>query len=432
MSDRGTSTTTTTTSTVLLARRLRPLHLAVLLQSSMFWAPVEKLFMTEIGFTAATVGVMAAAYAVVVPVVELPSGILADRWSRRGLLVLSSLALATCALLGGLSTGVAVYIASAVFLGVYFAMYSGTVDAVVYDTVLEETGSSDGFEQSIGRVRVVESVGLVSSSLVGGWLAGETSPRMMYLLSVPVAAASVLALLRFREPQLHKAGERASLRGHLALTYGTITRRGSLLPIVTLAVLTALVVQVVFEFGPLWLVAMAAPAVVYGPYWAALVSTLGMGGLLAGRLRLDRPGPLWAVVVLMTSSSLALTVGAPLLVVTAAQVVLCLLLVVIGIHVTALLHDAVPSTIRSGVASGVSALTWIAFLPLALVVGVVIDRFGVGASGWVLTGATVVLGGLLVRLARRTAPVESPVQAPVESAAAGPAAQPALAGAPCA
>jgi hypothetical protein len=33
------------------------------------------------------------------------------------------------------------------------------------------------------------------------------------------------------------------------------------------------------------------------------------------------------------------------------------------------LHDAVPSTIRAGVASGVGTLTWLTFLPFALLFG---------------------------------------------------------------
>jgi hypothetical protein len=57
-----------------LRRRLLPLHVAVALQGFMLWVPVEKLFMNEIGFDAAAVGVMAAAYAAVVPLVEIPSG----------------------------------------------------------------------------------------------------------------------------------------------------------------------------------------------------------------------------------------------------------------------------------------------------------------------------------------------------------------------
>ena len=382
-----------------LRRRVLPLYVAVALQGVMLWVPVEKLFMSEIGFDAASVGLMAAAYAAVVPIIEIPSGILADRWSRRGVLVVATVALMLCSLIGGLSDNVTTYIASALVLGVYFAMYSGTMDAIVYDTVLEETGGSETFEKRIGRVRFVESITLVSSSLVGGWLAGLTSTRLMYFLTVPFAALSIVAYLRFAEPTLHRSEARTSLRSHVSVTFQTITRRGRLLPIVALAVLTSLILQVIFEFGPLWLVALAASAVLYGPYWAGLVSTLGLGGLIAGRLRFDRPATLGGVVGLMILSSLVLTVSRSILVVTLAHVVLAMLVVAASIHVTRLLHDAVPSTIRSGVASGVSAVSWMAFLPFALVFGLVSKQIGVHMAGWMITVVTVLAGALLAKVA---------------------------------
>ena len=384
-----------------LQRRLLPLHIAVSLQGFLLWVPVEKLFMSDIGFDPASVGVMAAAYAAVVPIIEIPSGILADRWSRRGVLVISSVALMLCSLIGGLSNNVATYIVSALVLGVYFAMYSGTLDAVVYDTVLEETGDSEAFEKRIGRVRLVESIALVSSALLGGWLASLATPRLMYFLTVPLAALSIVAYLRFREPQLHKTEEATSLRSHLAVTYRTLTQRGRLLPIIGLAVLTSLILQVIFEFGPLWLVALAVPAVLYGPYWAALTSTLGLGGLLAGRFRLNRPGTLGVVVGLMLLASLVLTRRTGVVVLTIAQVVLALLIVMASIHVTRLLHDTVPSTIRSGVASGVGAISWIAFLPSALVFGIVSKQSGVHTASWMITATTVFVGVLLFTMALR-------------------------------
>ena len=139
-----------------LQNRLRPLHLATFLQGLLFWLPVEKLFMNEIGFDAASIGLMAAAYAAVVPVLEVPSGILADRWSRRGVLMTAGAALAVSALIGGLSHDVPTYILSALALGVFFALSSGTIDSIIYDTVLEETGDSAAFEQHVGRNRLVE------------------------------------------------------------------------------------------------------------------------------------------------------------------------------------------------------------------------------------------------------------------------------------
>src|SRR5207248_9088308 len=101
-----------------------------------FWVPVEKLFLSHIGFTAATVGLLAATYAAVVPFLEIPSGILADRWSRRGVLIAANIALGGSALAGGLSTDVPTYLVSALLLGVYFALQSGTVDSIVYDVLV--------------------------------------------------------------------------------------------------------------------------------------------------------------------------------------------------------------------------------------------------------------------------------------------------------
>jgi len=396
-----------------LRRRLLPLHAAVLLQGVALWVPVEKLFMTEIGFDAASVGVMAAIYAAVVPVIEIPSGILADRWSRRGVLIVANVALLVSVLIGGLSNSVTTYFIAAMVLGVFFAMNSGTMDSVVYDTVLEETGDSGDFERRIGRIRLMDSIALVTSALAGGWLAMSTSTRLTYFLTAPFVALSVVALLAFREPRLHNAVEATSLRSHITTTYRTILDRGRLLPIATLMVLTALLLQVLLEFGPLWLVALAAPAIFYGPHFAGLTSALGLGGVLAGRLRFTHPVTLAAVVALMVLSSVTLALSHDAIVVTAAQVVLAVLVVAASIFLTRLLHDAVPSAVRSGVASGVGALSWIAFLPFALIFGVVTERAGVHTAGWMITAATVLAGALLMMLGldRRVGDPAEPVVA---------------------
>ena len=108
-----------------LARRLLPLQIGVALQGLLLWVPIEKLFMTQIGFDAAAVGAMAAAYAAVTPLLEVPSGILADRWSRRWVMILGCIALMVSSLIGGLSHNVITYVIGAMVLGVYFAFSSG-------------------------------------------------------------------------------------------------------------------------------------------------------------------------------------------------------------------------------------------------------------------------------------------------------------------
>jgi len=385
-----------------LRRRLLPLHIAVVLQGVNLWVPIEKLFMDEIGFDPASVGVMAAAYAGVVPALEVPSGILADRWSRRGVLIMASLALLVSSTIGGLSHDVTTYVIGAMFLGVYFALQSGTLDAVVYDTILEETGSGRGFERRIGRVRLLESVGLVSSALAGGLLATVVGTRALYFLTVPFLVASIVLLRAFREPTLNREAEPTSLRTHAVTTYRTLTQRNCLLPLVSVMVLLAMVANLLFEFGPLWLLALSASAVIYGPHFAALGSSFGIAGVLAGRVGLGNTAVVGGLVAAMLASSGVLIAVDHAGLIVVAQVVLVVLAVLLGILLTARLHDAVPSAIRSSVASGVGTFTWLAFLPFALLFGQVSNRLGVDTAAWMILAITALSGTLLLRLSVTT------------------------------
>jgi MFS family permease len=390
-----------------LGQRLTPLQFGVALQGFLLWVPVEKLFMSEIGFTPRSVAVMAAAYAAVVPLLEVPSGILADRWSRNQLLVCATLALLASTLLGGLSHNVPTYIAAAMILGVYFAFNSGTVDSIVYDVVLEETGSGEQYESWIGRIRMVEASALAASALVGGGLAGLVNPRATYFATLPFAAAAVISFRRFDEPRLHRQAEPEPLRRHITLTFATMIRQPNVRQVMLLAALVGMLSQAIFEFGPLWLVALAAPAALFGPYWAALVSTLGVGGFLTSRLRLDRRATIGVLAVAAIASATALTQTRTLAVVIIAQTLLALLLAILGIHAGKLLHDAVPSTVRSGVSSGVGTLSWLLFLPFSLGFGSFARSHGVRPAGWFLAAAALVIGLLLVAsTVRRPRPAE--------------------------
>jgi Major Facilitator Superfamily len=290
---------------------------------------------------------------------------------------------------------VASYVVAALLLGVYFAMQSGTFDAIVYDTVLEEDGNSERFESILGRVRMLESAALVVGALGGGALAAVTAPRITYVATLPFVAVSTMLVLAFREPRLHEAGEPRSLRQHLAVTVGVLRHERRLLPIAALLVLTSILTQGIFEFGPLWLVDAEAGAGAFGPAWAGLMASLGFGGALAGRLRPDRTATVAVLGVLLVGSAATLLVTSDVVVVTVAQIITAVVSVVIGIFLTRQLHDAIPSEVRSGVASGVGAATWATFLPFALAFGAVSERWGVHTAGVLLVAVALAVAGLL-------------------------------------
>lgn len=105
-----------------------------------------------------------------------------------------------------------------------------------------------------------------------------------------------------------------------------------------------------------------------------------------------------AAVITLSGVTLALPVGAHIAI--AAQIVLALLVVVAGIHITRLLHDEVPSSVRAAVASAVSTMSWLAFIPLAIAIGLVSTSRGVPGAGWLFAMTALLSGTLLILLSR--------------------------------
>ena len=383
----------------LLTRRLLPLFIAAFSQGLVLWAPIEKVFLKSIGFDQAALGLMAACYASLIPLLDLTSGILADRWSRKGVLILASVASMLNALLGGLSHDVPTYLISTLFFGVEVALVSGTYESIVYDTLLEEIGESHAFERRLSQVKLLNSLALIISSLAGGIVATVLSPRLAYFATIPLVAISLGALLTFKEPHLHHSEGRTSLKSHLLAISQTLFQPGKTLHIITVLLATSLLLSVIFEFGPLWQLALAAPVGLYGLANAAVLSAGGVGSLLAARLTLSKPATIVGVAGLLVGSSLGLVVVKNAVVVILAQGVLAAGGVGVSMVFTRLLHDSLSSRVRAGAASGVGALSSIAFVLFALIFGVVSQHVGIFHAGWMVVGVTLLASMLLVKVA---------------------------------
>lgn len=373
----------TTTSRIII-RRLLPLYIAAFLQSCVFWYSIEKLFMTSIGFNAATIGLMAAIYSGAMLLVETPSGLLADRWSRKGILIIASLCLAACSLILGLSTSVPPYLAGVVLWGCFYALYSGTYDPIVYDTLLEETGGTDGFKRYYGWVKVLDGAGLVVGALTGSLIAAGLGLNMAFLWTVPVAIASAIFLGVFREPKLHKAEATSPIVKHVKDTFAAVLRRGSLLEMLLILVMGTALAEMIFEFSQLWLIATATPVAQYGIASALLMSTVALAGLLAPKLHLENR----IFVVIFTSIMMAAGLVLVFIPLTwplvTAQFLITIGLTATGIIYLERLHDRLPSGVRSGAASAISTLGRVIFIGIALGFGWITQAYSVFSAAWLI------------------------------------------------
>ncbi|MEK7571801.1 MAG: MFS transporter [Patescibacteria group bacterium] len=373
-----------------LLKRLTPLYIAAFFQSFVLWYAVEKLFMQSIGFDNTGIGVMIAVYSTVMLLVETPSGILADRWSRKGVLILASIALAISSLLGGISEGIWLYLVCAITWGIFFALYSGTYDSIVYDTVYEETGTSNMFEKIYGRVKVIESIALVTSSILGGIIANFMDLRSVYMIAVPLAVVAILPLLIFREPKLHKSEVYQPIKEHITETFNAILKNRNLLAVLSVLVLTSTLLYMLYEFSQLWLIALSVPTLFFGVANALLLTSIGTGGFMASWIT-ARKHIVSIMFIILLLSIVGMIFLRNTFAVVFAQVLLGTVLTGLTVVFQRLLHDELSPKIRAGAASAVSTISRLVIIPLALLFGYISSIWSVFNASWLLFGIALLI-----------------------------------------
>lgn len=365
-----------------LHKRLLPLYLASFFQGFVLWFAIEKVFMTSIGFDATSIAMVVIVLNVTLFLLEIPSGIVADRWSRKGVLIVSALAFIAASLLLGLSDSILEYTLATILFGAHFALLSGTYDSIIYDTLLEETGKRDNYEKYYGYSVLAASAGLVISSLLGGIVASGYGLPAAYLWSIPGGIATIYCLFLFREPTLHQEVVDAQLTRHIKDTFKIVLRKGSFAWLLLAIVSFSLVLQFLLDVDQLWPLALALPLILYGPLNALLLLGYGIGAPLAAKLSKSNL-LLAASCVLSIIFTILLTV-ANMPVIAVAQVGgICVASALITL-LSGKLHDTLPSRLRSGSSSAVSTLRTLVFIPLLFGFGFITEKYSVFTAAYMI------------------------------------------------
>lgn len=323
--------------------------------------------MTHIGFTTTLIAVDVIVMSVVGLLLAVPSGIVADRWSRKGVIALAITSLGLSSLLLGLSHTVTAYIIFSVLFGIYFALHDGVFDSMIYDTLIEENNSREGYEKYLGYYDLFASIALVIGSLAGAALGVRYGLRSAYFLSVPSSILSILALLLFREPTLHKQHADMQVLAHVKQTCGAIFKRGYLAWILLTILASAVLYDFLLEVDQLWPLALHLKLIWYGPLNALLLAGYGIGGPLAAFL-LRKKLYSWLACIVGIVGTSALLVHNMAVIAAAQFSVVCIF---IALYTIALgkLHDQIPAHLRSSTSSTASMLSGIVYIPLVFLFG---------------------------------------------------------------
>jgi len=249
-----------------------------------FWYGIEKLFMRSIGISAAGVGIATAVFLAFNLIFDIPAGILADKWSRKGVLIMSATALAVCSLILGSSHGLLVYALGEIFYGVYIVCTSGTYNAITYD-ILHEENRADQYSKIAGRAYALFLAGAGVANIASGFIANHYTYRTTYFITIVSCLINVALLFTLKEPNFHKAEKKEKVLGQLREASIAISKIKLLRTLVI--VLTVLAITELFksEFGQLYMLRYFSSPQIIGLLWAAYAFTWSLGSLIAHHFR---------------------------------------------------------------------------------------------------------------------------------------------------
>lgn len=132
---------------------------------------------------------------------EIPTGAFADLVGKKKTLTLSFLLLTIGNIIMGLTTNLWVLAGSLwLFVCLAFAFYSGTMEALLYDT-LKSMGAEKDFDKKMGSLGAVRLFAMAMCAIVGG-VAFGFYPGLPYLLSGVMSFLGFVACFFLVEPKI--------------------------------------------------------------------------------------------------------------------------------------------------------------------------------------------------------------------------------------
>ncbi len=214
-----------------------------------FFVPVMTLFWQENGLSLLEVMILQSIFSVATVLLEFPSGMLADRYGRRRVLIAASLMLAVGLSIYCIADDFYSFLVAELMLAVWIALMSGADSALLYDSLKEMKREAE-YTRIWGNIQFYSLVVLAVVNVLGGIIATQGLRYTLYA-SLPFSLIAFLSSFFFVETARGSSSE--SMRHQLLQVGHVFSWQSPLLWIVIYA-------GVLFAFnqGGLW---------IYQPYF---------------------------------------------------------------------------------------------------------------------------------------------------------------------
>ncbi|MBW2995996.1 MFS transporter [Candidatus Woesearchaeota archaeon] len=194
-------------------RNIWKYYIFVFLKNMNLIVPIFMLFFLENGLSLTQAMFLITIACVMGLVLEIPSGVFADLWGRKGSMILGALCLIGGYFIRAASTSFIEFAGSMVILATGAAFISGADKAMIYDS-LKEIKKEHLYKKIAGTENFFASGGMAIGSLIGGSIAIFGLRKAHYAMLIPMGLLLLISFT-FKEPEMYKKVIKRNYLGHL-------------------------------------------------------------------------------------------------------------------------------------------------------------------------------------------------------------------------
>lgn len=254
--------------------------------SLIFAYVIERLYWAERGITVQQVVYTEIIYAATVIILEVPSGALADKWSRKNMLIINAV-LHFIEFLMLIFANRFWHFALIVFLsGIGKAMSSGTSNAILYDS-LKLINEEDKFEKLLGRVNFFDYSSSLIGALVGSYVAYRAGLVSVYWLSLISVGISIFVAISITEPKIITQIDKEEVHylGIVKNAYSFLKNEPIIRFILLLGIIIGASMVYVDEFWQIYISEIKIPVIYFGVISGIRSLSSSVFGIIAYRIK---------------------------------------------------------------------------------------------------------------------------------------------------
>ena len=250
--------------------------------------PLYLIMFEKGGLSVAQISLLLAIWSIPGVVLEIPTGVLADHWSRRNMLFLGQILKAGCYLAWFFADGFWIYALGFVLWGIGGTFKSGSEEALLFDS-LKRDNREECFDRVLGRGRLLSGISTVIASLFGGFLGMRFGFSPVLLFSVVSGLAGAATVFCMKEVNLYRdrlieEKKDSSLRT-LLKSMNFLLKRKEILLYSLMTILVFTTAGVLDEYDQLIAKDFGLSYALIGSWTAVRFILIALGGFLAAVLR---------------------------------------------------------------------------------------------------------------------------------------------------